>query len=369
MAAAVAAPATLSLLMTTFQQGRERTRAVGLYSSISGAGSSFGLVLGGFLTDALSWRWGFFINIPIGIAMVFLAPRFLPDTERQPGRFDLTGAFTSTLGMTAVVYGFVRAASEGWSEPVTLTSFLVGVLLLIAFVLTERRAQQPITPLRLFASRQRSGSHVARMLVVCGMFAFFFFMTQYLQGVRDYSPLKAGIAFLPMSIAMLAMVQVVPRVSNRFSPVILISGGIGLAIAGMAWVSQLSSTTSYFPQIVIPMVMLGTGIGIAFIPLTTVSIADVSPADSGAASGLVNVSQQVGGTLGIAVLVTVFGAATHGSAGSARDTLAHGVSSALTGSAIFLATALIVVTLFLRPTLAAVPELLEDTELAADYAA
>jgi EmrB/QacA subfamily drug resistance transporter len=358
IAAAVAAPSTLALLMMTFRDGRERVRAIGLYSSISGAGSSIGLVLGGFLTDALSWRWGFFINVPIGIAMVILAPKFLPETERHPGRFDLTGALTSTLGMTALVYGFVRASSDGWSNDGTIASFVAGVLLLAAFGLTETRASQPITPLRLFANRQRTGSFIARMFLVCGMFSSFFFMTQYLQGVRDYSALKAGFAFLPLSMVMFAMVRVVPRFAAKFSNATLIAGGALLAFAGMAWMSRLNTGTAYFPQIALPMVMLGAGIGLAFIPLTTVSIAGVAPEDSGAASGLVNVSQQVGGTLGIAVLVTFFGSATrhatsHPLAGlsatdQARHVLSHGVSAALTGSAGFLLLSLAMVGLLIR---------------------
>jgi EmrB/QacA subfamily drug resistance transporter len=358
IAAAVAAPSTLALLMMTFRGGRERARAIGLYSSISGAGSSIGLVLGGFLTDALSWRWGFFINVPIGIALVILAPKFLPETERNPGRFDFAGALTSTLGMTAVVYGFVRASSDGWANRGTIASFVAGVILLAAFGLTETRAQQPITPLRLFSNRQRTGSFIARMFLVCGMFSSFFFMTQYLQGVRDYSALKAGFAFLPLSLVMFGMVRVVPRFASRFSNATLIAGGAALAFSGMVWMSRLNTGTSYFPQIALPMVMLGAGIGIAFIPLTTVSIAGVAPEDSGAASGLVNVSQQVGGTLGIAVLVTFFGAATrHATAhplpglstnDQARQVLSHGVSAALTGSAGFLLLSLVMVGLFIR---------------------
>jgi EmrB/QacA subfamily drug resistance transporter len=355
MAAAVAAPSTLALLMQTFQEARARARAVALYSSISGAGSSFGLVLGGLLTDALSWRWGLFINVPIGIALVVLAPRYLPETERRPGRFDLTGAATSTLGMTALVYGFVRAASDGWTERWTLVSFVAGVLLLAAFVMTEMRAEQPITPLRLFADRSRAGAYVTRLFIVGGMFSFFFFISQYLQGIRDYSALKAGLAFLPMTLLLFAMVQVVPRFSARISSAQLIAGGVLIALVGMAWLSRISVGTQYFPGIVLPMVLLGTGIGIAFIPLTTVSIAGVAPEDAGAASGLVNVAQQLGGSLGLAILVTVFGAGSRSAAHhpvaraqEAAHELAHGVGTAITGSTIFLAMALAIVVFMVR---------------------
>ena len=374
--AAVAAPSTLALLMMTFQEARARGRAVALYSSISGAGSSFGLVIGGLLTDALSWRWGLFINVPIGIALVLLAPRYLPETERRPGRFDLVGAATSTLGMTALVYGFVRAASDGWSDRLTMVSFVAGVALLGAFILTELRAEQPITPLRLFADRSRAGAYVTRLLMVGGMFSFFFFISQYLQGVRDYSALKAGVAFLPMTAVMFAMVQVVPRFSARISSTQLIAGGVLTAMVGMAWLSRLSMGTQYFPQIALPMVLLGTGIGIAFIPLTNVSIAGVAPHDAGAASGLVNVAQQLGGSLGLAILVTVFGA---GSRSAARHPLngaspseqvahqlSHGVSTALTGSAVFLALALLTTVLMVRKPAAARGTIPEPSEVRVD---
>src|SRR3954468_19038983 len=213
--AAMAAPSTLALLTTTFREGAERTRALAWYSAVAGGGGSAGLVLGGMLTDWVSWRWGMFINVPLGLALIALAPRHLPETARHPGRFDLADAAPSTLGMTSLVYGFVRAASDGWGDRVTVASFGAGAILLAAFVLNERRAHQPITPLRLFASRERSGAYVARILVVGGMFSMFFFLTQFLQGVLGYDPLQAGVAFLPMTAVLFAMVQVVPRLTRR----------------------------------------------------------------------------------------------------------------------------------------------------------
>src|SRR3954449_5924053 len=231
---AIAAPSTLALLTTSFPEGEERTRALAAYSAVAGAGGSVGLVLGGLLTDVVSWRAGLFINVPVGTALMLLEPRYLAETERQPGRFDVPGALTSTLGMSAVVYGFVRAASDGWGERGTVASFSAGVVLLVAFVLNERRAEQPITPLRLFASRERSGAYVARILVVGAMFSMFFFLTQFLQGVADYNPLKAGVAFLPMTAVMFSMVQVVPRLAGRIGSNRLLIGGLTLDLAGMA---------------------------------------------------------------------------------------------------------------------------------------
>jgi EmrB/QacA subfamily drug resistance transporter len=344
--AAVAAPSTLALLTITFREGTERTRALGYYSAVAGGGGSIGLVLGGLLTDLISWRWGLFVNVPVGLAVLALAPRHLPETEPRMGHFDVVGAVTSTLGMTAVVYGFVRAAEEGWGQGWTIASFAAGVALLIAFILNERRAEQPITPLRLFARRERAGAYAARVLVVGGMFSMFFFLTQYLQGVLDYSPLRAGLSFLPMSAVMFLTVQVVPRLAPRVSGSTRLVGGLTSSLAGMVWLSRLSAETAFFPGIAVPFMLLGIGIGLALVPLTEAGIAGVAESDAGAASGIMNAAQQVGASLGIAILVTIFTSAGEPSAGAAG--LADAVSAAVTGSAVFLALGLAVVLLVMR---------------------
>jgi EmrB/QacA subfamily drug resistance transporter len=340
--AALAAPSTLALLTTTFSEGTERTRALAWYSAVAGGGGSAGLVLGGMLTDWISWRWGMFINVPVGILVMYLTPRHLPETARRPGRFDLAGAITSTLGMTAVVYGFVRAAADGWGNDLTVASFAVGAALLVTFIVNEMRAEQPITPLRLFASRERSGAYLARMLVVGGMFSMFFFLTQFLQ---------AGLAFLPMTAVMFSMVQVVPRVAARIGTMPLLLVGLTLALSGLVWISRLSETTAFFPGIALPLVLLGSGMGMALTPLTAAGIAGVAPNDAGAASGVVNVAQQLGGSLGLGILVTVFASAQRGDGGTSTHALAQGVSSALTGSAILLGLGLAVVLLVMHGVL------------------
>jgi EmrB/QacA subfamily drug resistance transporter len=362
--AAIAAPSTLALLTTTFAEGSERTRALASYSAVAAGGGSVGLVLGGMLTSWASWRWGLFINVPLGAALIWLAPRYLPETERHAGRFDLTGALTSTLGMTALVYGFVRAASEGWSERGTVASFVAAVVLLAAFVLTETRAAQPITPLRLFASRERAGAYLVRVLVVSGNFSSFYFLTQYLQGVLDFSALEAGLAFLPMTVAMFAMGRAVPRIAAQVGNTSLMIGGLVVALAGMAWLSRLGAGTDYFPLIAVPMVIFGAGTGAAFGPMTAAGLVGVAPRDAGAASGLLNVAQQLGGSLGLGILITVFAsasrhAAQHPLAGvssrlEAQHELAHGVATALTGSAVSLALAVAVVVTVMRPRAAEV---------------
>jgi EmrB/QacA subfamily drug resistance transporter len=349
--AAIAAPSTLALLMTTFREGPERTRAVGLYSAVASGGGSLGLVLGGMLTAWASWRWGMFVNVPIGVTLIWLAPRHLPETERQTGHFDLAGAVTSTVGMSALVYGFVRAASDGWTEPGTLAAFASAALLLAAFVVTERRAAQPITPLRLFASRERTGAYVARLLVVGAMFSTFFFLTQFMQGVSGFSALRCGVAFLPMTLVMFTAVRTVPRWAPRASGATLLVGGLLVGVAGLAWLSRIGAGTAYFPGLALPMVLLGAGLGVALAPLTVAGLAGVEPADAGAASGLVNVFHQLGGSLGIGILVTVF-AATERSAPAATDArheLADAVSAVLTGSAIFMTLAIVVVIAVMRP--------------------
>ena len=346
--AAFAAPSTLALLTTTFREGTERTRALAWYSAVAGGGGSAGLVLGGMLTDWVSWRWGMFINVPVGLVVMYLTPRYLPETERRPGRFDLTGAVTSTLGMVALVFGFVHAASDGWGQTLTVASFVAGAVLLVSFILNEMRAEQPITPLRLFASRERSGAYVARLLVVGAMFSSFFFMTQFLQGVLHYNPLQAGLAFLPMTAVMFSMVQVVPRLTARVGAMAVLIAGLTLALTGMFWLSRLSDGTAFFPGIALPLALLGTGMGMALTPLTGAGIAGVAPDDAGAASGVVNVAQQLGGSLGLGILVTVFASAQDGAGGGAAHALAHGVSSALTGSAILLALGLGVVTVVMH---------------------
>jgi EmrB/QacA subfamily drug resistance transporter len=359
LAAAIAAPSTLALLTTSFPEGPERTRAIAAYAAVAGGGGSVGLLLGGMLTDWVSWRWGLFINVPVGLVMLWLAPRYLTETTPRPGRFDLPGAAASTLGMGSLVYGFVRAAANGWGDAGTIASFVAAVVLLAAFVVIERRAEQPITPLRLFASRERTGAYAARLLVVGAMFSMFFFLTQFLQGARGFSPLQAGIAFLPMTLVMFGTVRTVPRLIGRFGDTRVLIAGLLLGAGGMAWLSRLGIDSAYASQIAPPLVLLGLGMGMALAPLTTAGIAGVAPADAGAASGVVNAAQQLGGSLGLSVLVTVFASASrsglaHPAPGAsalrnAHDALAHAVASSITGSAILLLAGLAVVVITVLP--------------------
>jgi EmrB/QacA subfamily drug resistance transporter len=347
--AAIAAPSTLALLTISFPEGSERTRAIALYSAVASAGASIGLVLGGMLTSWISWRWSLFINVPIGAVLIALAPAYLPETERHTGEFDIAGAATSTLGMSALVYGLVRAAETSWGDAVALGSFVLAAVMLAAFVTVEKRARQPITPLRLFASRERVGAYAARLLMVGAMFGMFFYLTQFLQGAEDFSALKAGLAFLPVTLSIFAMVKVVPRLLGRIGPQRTLIGGLVLALVGLVWLSRITTSTDYWLGVAIPMALIGVGMGLAFTPLTQAAIAGVDNHDAGAASGLVNVFQQLGSTIGIGVLVTVYAAASEGSGAKA---LAEGVPTTIAVSAGLVAAALAVVLVVMRPRLA-----------------
>jgi len=354
---ALASPAVLALVVGSFTEGRERTRALGIYSAVAMGGASLGLVLGGVITEWLSWRWVLFVNVPVGIVVLAVTPLFVTESARQPGRFDLTGAITSTGGMTALVYAFIRAAASGWGDRVAVAAFAVAVVLLGLFLLTEARARQPITPLRLFADLGRSGSYLARLLLVAGMFGMFFFLTQFVQEILGFSPLAAGVAFLPLTLTVFGVSRAAPRLIPRFGGTRLMLAGMLPVIAGMAWLAQVSAGTSYLAGILGPMLLLGTGMGLVFVPLTAASLAGVAPADSGAASSMVNVMQQVGGSLGLAILVTVFGTAFRHAGGGAHHALVHGVSAAFSVAALFDVAALLVIALSTGPAVAALARL------------
>jgi EmrB/QacA subfamily drug resistance transporter len=357
---ALASPAVLALVISAFPEGRERTRALAIYTGVVTAGSSLGLVLGGVITEWLSWRWVLFINVPIGVVVLAVTPLFVTETPRRPGRFDVSGAITSTVGVAALVYGFIRAASNGWGDHLGLAAFAAAVVLLAAFVLTETRARQPIMPLRLFADAGRSGSYAARLLLVAGFFGMFYFLTQFVQEILGFSPLRAGAAFLPLTVALFAVARLTPRMLPVFGPRRLMIAGMVPAIAGMAWLWQVSPGTGYWDGVFGPMLLFGAGVGVVFVPLATAALAGVRPEDSGAASGLFNVFQQVGGSLGLSILVAVFGtvyqdALKHPATGLSalaahQHALVHGISSAYGLATIFeVVTLLLVVTLIRFP--------------------
>jgi EmrB/QacA subfamily drug resistance transporter len=347
---ALAAPSALALLTTAFPEGRERMRALGLYTAVSIGGSALGLVLGGLLTEWVSWRWVLFVNVPIGVLLLTAGRGVLPETPSRPGRFDLAGALSSTLGIGSLVYGFVRTATEGWGDPTALAAFAAGVVLLVVFVRTESRAAAPITPLHLLTDRRRSGANAARGLMVAGMFGMFFFLTQFLQGVLGLSPIRTGLAFLPLTAALFLATQVGARgLVARIGTTAQMAGGVALSTVGLLLLTRLSVDSGY-PTVLLSLVLFGLGNGTAFVPLTSAALSGVAPEDAGAASGLVNVVQQLGGTLGVAVLVTVFGSASRHAAGDPLAVFTYAVDRAFLGAAAFLVAAVAMILLAVRPS-------------------
>jgi len=344
---AFASPAVLAMITTSFADGRERARALGIYTAVVMGGGSLGLVLGGVITEWVSWRWVLFINVPIGLLVIIAAPLFLPETARQPGHFDVLGAVASTAGMVSLVYGIIRAAAAGWGNPVALGALAAAAVLLTGFLYHESRARQPITPLRLFADRRRAGSYLTRLLIVAGMFGMFFFLTQFVQEILGFSPLRAGISFLPMTAALFGVSRLSPRLVSRFRPWTLMVTGMLPVVAGMTWLSRISPGTGYLAGVLGPMVLIGAGMGVVFVPLTMASLSGVRSEDSGAASSMVNVMQQVGGSLGLAILVTAASRAGRPAAGHAA--VVHGMASAFTLAAVLDVLALVVVLTVMRP--------------------
>ncbi|SFD64640.1 drug resistance transporter, EmrB/QacA subfamily [Paenibacillus catalpae] len=348
-AAALATPAALALLSATFVEAKERSRAIAMYSAVSAAGGSIGLILGGFFTDFVSWRLGMFINVPIGIALLYLVQKFIQKTEIRTGRFDLWGALTSVIGMTALVYGFVQAADYGWRTTETWIPLAAGIVMLTTFVLIEARAAEPIIPLRLFASRQRSGAYLGRFLMVGGNFSLFFFIPQYLQNVLGFSSFEAGMAFLPFTVAQFGMMYLLQGLVRRFGNIKVLVAGLLIAIIGTLWLSRIVSAQAHFyPEMFILLAIMGIGAGMVFQPLTVMGLAGVEPQNSGAASGLINVAHQSGASLGLAVLITVFNGSSHAEQAS-NVQFANAISHSILGSVVFVIAALAATLLCLLP--------------------
>jgi EmrB/QacA subfamily drug resistance transporter len=310
---AIASPTSLSLIVTEFPEGPERTRAFGVFSAVSGGGAALGLLLGGVLTDLLDWRWVFFVNVPIGIVLIALAAKYLHNSDRLEGKFDAVGGLVSTAGLFALVYGFIHASESGWSEPLTIGSLVVGVVLLAAFVLVESRIVEPMMPLNIFKNRNRTGSYIIMLIVGAGMFGMFYFLTFFVQGVLGYSPLKSGFAFLPVALTIGVSAQVAGQLLPRIGPKPLIVGGALLNTIGLVWLSQLNENSGYWEHVFVPMVIVAFGMGPIFVSVFTVAVSGLTREESGLGSALVNVMQQVGSSLGLSVLATVAGTAARNS--------------------------------------------------------
>ncbi|MFD4569553.1 MFS transporter [Streptomyces sp. NPDC058467] len=340
--AALIAPSTLALITTTFPEGPRRHHALGIYSSMAGIGASIGLVLGGMLTSWASWRWSLLINVPIGVAVAVALPRFVTETPRHAGRFDAAGALTGTAGMTSLVYAFIRVSQDGWGDPRAQLGFSGAAALLAGFTLIESRALRPIMPLRLFADRNRAGGYAGVLLLPAGMFGAFYFLTLISQQVLDYSPLRAGFAFLPMTLAMFTVVRFVPRLLQRLGAKPVLLTGMALLVAAAAWLWRLQPGDGYLTGLFGPLLLMGLGVGLSFMPLNATILAGIEPREAGAASGLLQTLQWLGGTLGLSILVTVFGTATRHRHGSPSEILVHGSARAFGVGSLIALTALLV---------------------------
>lgn len=311
---AIASPTALSLVSTTFREGPERNRAFGVFAAVSAGGGAIGLLAGGVIVEWLNWRWVLFVNVPIGVLLALATPRYIKESERHPGHFDIAGALTSTVGMVLLVYGFIRAAQEGWRDGLTLASFGAAVVVLALFVLIERKSSQPITPLHMFADRNRSGTYGIMLCLAAAIFGMFFFLTLFVQDVLDFSPLQAGLAFLPVSAVIAIGAGLASRFLPRFGPKPFMVVGAILAAAGLAWLTLTDVHSTYAGSILGPILVFALGMGMEFVSLTLMALSNVSTRETGAASGLLNATQQVGGSLGLSILVTMFGTASRNEA-------------------------------------------------------
>jgi EmrB/QacA subfamily drug resistance transporter len=333
MGGAFAAPTALSLVAVTFPEGRERNRAMGVYAAMSVAGGAVGLILGGVLTNYASWRWVLFVNVPIGIAVALAAPRVLGESSRQRGRFDLPGAITATLGLSALVYGLSNAATSvngvsHWGDTKVVVSLVAAVVLLVAFAVIEWRAEHPLLPIRVLRSRDRSGSYLIMLCVGTALFGMFFFLTLFVQQVWGYSPLKSGLAYLPMILTVMAASaiasQLVPRIGAR--PLML--AGSVITTGGMFWLSRITEHSTYLGGLLGPMMVTALGMGLLFVPISLVALSRVADNDAGVASSLLNTGQQVGGSIGLAVLGTVAWSAVASNIKSQTVTATHAAAVA-----------------------------------------
>ncbi|MCW2922682.1 MAG: transporter [Thermoleophilia bacterium] len=353
---AIAAPTALALIATTFTEGDERNRAFGVYATMAASGAALGLILGGVLTDLASWRWSLLINVPIGAAVLLLAPRVLGESQGNGTKLDVPGALTATAGMASLVYGFSNAATHSWSSTGTVVALVASVVLLAAFVVIELNTEAPLMPLRIFRSRNRSGAYLTMLCLAAALFTTFFFTSQYLDIAHGWSPLKTGMAFLPMPIMIMFMsLVVVRRLIPKVGAKPFLTVGPISAIGAMVVFSTIDASSSYL-HLMGGLLLLGFGMGCSFVPLTMSAVAGVHAHETGLASALLNTGQQLGGAVGLSVLGTIgahaakdraahlggpSGAGKHALHVFDADVFVHGQHSAFIGGAIVAGLALV----------------------------
>jgi len=352
--AALMAPAALSILTITFQSDAgERAKAFGAYGAVSGAGGAIGVLAGGILTQYASWRWCLLVNVPIALFAAVAAVRVVHESRAEgTTRYDVPGALLSTAGLVSLVYGFTKAETNGWSAPITLALLALAVILLVAFVAVEARSSHPLLPLRVVAERNRAGAFLASLLTGAGLFAMFVFLSYYLQEVLGYSALKAGLAFLPFAAGIVVAAAVSTSLVPRLGPRIPMTAGMLVGALGLGWLTQIGVHTSYWTHVLPPELLMSMGLGLAFPAFSSTALTRVQDRDAGVASALVNTTQQVGGSLGTALLNTVAATVTasyivaNGPA-MAKAGVVHGYSVAFALGAAMLAAGALVSALFI----------------------
>jgi EmrB/QacA subfamily drug resistance transporter len=337
LGAALISPAALSIISTTFAEGKERARALGVWAAIAIGGSAVGLVLGGFLTEAFSWPWIFFVNVPVGIAAFVLSLRYVPESvDAQAERhFDVAGAVTVTGGLMALVYAIVKAETDGWTSATTIGFFAVSAVLLVSFVVIELRSKAPLVRLSIFRVRSLTTANIVMFLVASGMFAMFFFNTLYIQQVLGFGPLKAGLAFLPFTAGIMISAGVASALTPRIGVRPVATVGMLLSAAGLLLLARMPVDGSYTTDLLPSILLTSLGMGAVFMPLTLVATTGLENEDQGLASGLFNTSQQIGGALGLAILSTIAASQAESFQGTKPEALVHGFHWAFAGSALF----------------------------------
>jgi EmrB/QacA subfamily drug resistance transporter len=368
---ALLAPAALSLLMTTFAEGRERNLALGIYGAASGSGAAVGVLLGGVLTSYLSWSWIFFINVPVGVAAIALAPILLEESRANVAHrhFDLPGAASITAGLMLLVYAMTRATSDGWSAPTTIALLAASAVLVLTFVLVEHRSRSPLLPLRLFRRRMLASANGAMAIVGGVAFSEFFLLTLYLQDVLKYSAVQTGAAFAAFALTVVVVSNVAQFVVGRFGVRATLTAGLLLSAASVAYLTRLPLDGRYFWDLFPAFVLGGAGMGMSFVPVTIASLTGVERSDAGVASGLINTSRQIGGAIGLAASSTIAaGAASRYADAHAAVTatsavaLDHGFQTALYALTGLLLLGAMIAVAFLRPTPAAADALPAEAE-------
>ena len=330
LGAAIISPAALSIVTNTFRDGAERNKALGAWGAVAGAGGAAGVLLGGILTDAPGWEWVLWINVPVALIVAALAPRLILESRSDSAtrHFDAAGAVTVTAGLSLLVYAIVDATDAGWGSTQTLGLLGVSAVLIAAFVAIELRSTAPLVPFRIFRARTLTGANVVGLLVGGSLFAMFFFITLYMQQVLGYSPIDAGLSYLPLALMIIVSSGVAAQLVTKvgFKPVLAI--GMGLIAVALLWFAQVSVGGSYVSDIIGPSLLAAAGLGFAFVTTTIAAVTGVREQESGLASGLINTSQQIGGALGLAVLATIANSRTEDLVGSAGQSPA-GMTNAL----------------------------------------